>query len=149
MENMEDDRNGVDELLDDNNSNNSRNIATQAAGKAKNELRDKAAKEIKNKVAKEAGKNMATSVAKKSLLTAIAPYLAIGAAIILAIIIMVGIATFLMTMPGMLMDSIRETAKGWVEKLVSFFGVNILLINSHSSLDNTLLFSRRNTCTLS
>ena len=124
MENMEDDRNGVDELLDDNNSNNSRNIATQAAGKAKNELRDKAAKEIKNKVAKEAGKNMATSVAKKSLLTAIAPYLAIGAVIILAIIIMVGIATFLMTMPGMLMDSIRETAKGWVEKLVSFFGVD-------------------------
>ena len=49
MVNMEDDRNGVDELLDDNNSNNSRNIATQAAGKAKNELRDKAAKEIKNK----------------------------------------------------------------------------------------------------
>ncbi|MCR5186395.1 MAG: hypothetical protein K6D97_04685 [Clostridia bacterium] len=124
MSKFDADGSAVDEMLDGDESNNSGSFATKATDKAKSELKNKAANEVKKKVTQEAGKKVAASVAKKSLLAAVAPYLAIAAAIILAIIIMVGIATFLITMPGMLMDSIKDTAKGWVEKLVSFFGVD-------------------------
>ncbi len=118
------DRSAVDEMLDDNESNNSESLATKATDKAKSELKDKAGKELKKKVTKEAGKKVASGVAKKSMLAALAPYLTIAAAVILAIIIAVGIATFLVTMPGMVMGSIRDAAKGWVEGLLSALGLD-------------------------
>ena len=121
MEKYEGENNADDELLGNDNSDN---LITTGANKAKDELAKKASNEMKKKVTKEASKKVAEGVAKKSLFAAAAPILFWVAVVVIIIIITVGIATFLMTMPGMLMDSIHDAAKSWVDKFISYLGVD-------------------------
>ena len=82
----------------------------------KNFASEKAKKEIKKKVVSGAG--------KKSLIAALGPILMWAAIIIFAIIIIVGIVTFLMTMPGMVMSKLKEFAEDIGKSIASYFGAN-------------------------
>lgn len=75
-------------------------------------------KKIQQKMSKEATKKMATSSALKSLL----PILSWVVVIILIIIIIIGIVMFFITMPGMVMDKLKELSGKMANIIAAYFG---------------------------
>ena len=75
-------------------------------------------KKIQQKMSKEATKKMATSSALKSLL----PILSWVIVIILIIIIIIGIVMFFITMPGMVMDKLKELSGKMANIIAAYFG---------------------------
>ncbi len=77
---------------------------------------------INEKAKKTISKNVASGAAKKSMIAAFGPIIAYASVAIFAIIVIVGIATFLMTMPGMALDQLRQFAKSIGNNIASYFG---------------------------
>ena len=100
----------------------------------KNQATDKAKKEIKKKMTKTAAK----SAAKHSALTALGPILFWVIVVILIIIIIVGIVMFFITMPGMVMDKLKELAKNIADDFASFFGGDTTTFIENQAIYDTL-----------
>ncbi len=93
-----------------------------------NQVKDKAVKEgtkkARQKLTKEATKKVASGAAKKSMAAALAPVLFWVGVVVFAIIIIVGVVTFLMTMPGMAMSKLKEFAENVGDAIASYFGAD-------------------------
>lgn len=104
-------------------------VSNIAKEKGKEVVKEKAKEEIKKKAAKETAKKAATKTAtklaaKSSLMAALGPILVWAAIIIVAIIILVGIIMFFMTVPGMVMDKLKSFTTDLAKSLASFYGAD-------------------------
>ena len=90
-------------------------LRDKGAEMAKDKMKDKA----KEKLAKDAAKKAA---AKGSLGAAMGPVLFWAGIIILAIIVIIGIIMFFITMPGMVMEKLKALGKAIADGLSSWFG---------------------------
>ena len=99
-----------------NTSNTSQGVQnTSSGGGKKSALADK----IKEKATKEASKKV---VAKKAVMMFLGHFIAIAVIILLALIVLIGIAMFFVTMPGMLMEKLKALGKAIGDAWASWFG---------------------------
>ncbi len=73
---------------------------------------------------KEVTKKLAKGVAQKSTIAAVGPVLMYGALVVFSIIVIIGIATFLMTLPGLLLAPLKKLMEGAGKIIASFCGVD-------------------------
>ena len=79
-------------------------------------------KEASKKIQEQVSKSMTKNAAKQTLIKALLPVLTWVLVFILILIIIIGIVMFFITMPGMVMDKLKELAKGVADAFSSFFG---------------------------
>ena len=111
--------------VDNNASEN--NVPSQVGDK----LNDK----LKKDLAKKAGKTAAT---KGSLAASLGPILFWVAVVIVALIIIVGIIMFFMTMPGMVMEKLKELGEELAKGLSSWFGYDDTAMIEEESIYGSL-----------
>ena len=102
-------------------SGKGRQLADNMKDKAKDKVKDKgkdAAKKAAKKAAKEGAKKGAAKVA-------MGPVIFWGTVIIVALIIIIGIIMFFVTMPGMVMEKLKELFKELGDAVAAFFGADV------------------------
>ncbi len=87
-----------------------------------NLIRDEAKNQAQKQIKKEMSKAVTKNAAKHSALAALGPILFWVAIIIVIIIIIVGIVMFFITMPGMVMDQLKQLALAVGDIVASWFG---------------------------
>ena len=97
------------------------NVVTNTA---KDVAKEKVKKEVQKEVAKRAAETSAKLAAKSSIFAALGPILVWVLIIIVAIIIIVGIIMFFMTVPGMVMEQLKEFASDLADSIFSYFGAD-------------------------
>lgn len=100
-------------------------------------------KEKSSEKAKEMGKKVAEKATKKlagkgSLMAPLAHIIMIAAPILIAIILIVGIAIFLLTMPGMVMDQLKAMFLRIGNSVAAFFGADTTKMIEDSEIYDTL-----------
>ena len=107
-----------------------------------NEVRNRAVKQgtkkAREKITKEATQKVATSVAKKSALAAAAPVLGIVAVVVLVIVLAIGIASFLVTMPGLAVGELKKLAYDFGKSVASYFGADSTKMVNEDELNKLL-----------
>ena len=96
----------------------------QSGSVAKDIVQEKAKQEIKKEAAKKAAQTTANLAGKSSLFAALAPILIWVLIIVVAIIIIVGIIMFFMTVPGMVMEQLKDFASDLADAICSYFGAD-------------------------
>ena len=96
-------------------------IPNENGNRAANKAADKAKDELNKKLAEKAGKKVAT---KSSLAAAMGPIIFWATIIIVAIIVIIGIIMFFMTMPGMVMEKLKAILKEAGNYIAAFFGAD-------------------------
>ena len=100
---------------------NQSNVVQDAA---KDQIKKQSSKKIKEQAMKEAAKTSAKLASKSSLLAALGPILIWVVIIVVAIIILVGIIMFFMTVPGMVLQQLKDFASGLMKSIGSFYGMD-------------------------
>ncbi len=95
-----------------------------------------ATKQVKDKLAKRLAKSVKSGAAKQSLMAALGPILLWGFVIIVILIIVIGIAMFLVTMPGMVMEQLKALFKDAGNFIAAFFGAD-----TTKQVENTEIYS--------
>ena len=104
------------------NGQNQNGMVRNATNQIKDQAVKKGTKKAKEKLTKEATQKVATSVAKKSALAAAAPVLGVVAIVVLVIVMAIGIASFLVTMPGLAIGELKKMAYDFGKSIASYFG---------------------------
>ncbi len=106
----------MDPELDDNNS--------ESLTQEQSSSRSSRSSSLKNNIQKRLSKASAKNAAKQSLVKALTPVLTYVLVFIIILIIIIGIAMFLITMPGMVMDQIKTFARDVGNAVASWFGAD-------------------------
>lgn len=93
-----------------------------AAGSAANAVKNKLGKKVGGKVMKKLGIKAAGSAAKLSLAAPLATVLFWVFVAIVALILLIGIIMFIVTMPGMMMDKLKDLAEGIADAWLAWWG---------------------------
>ena len=101
-----------------------RQQTSQGGSVARDVAQEKVKQEIKKKAAKKAAETTAQVAGKSSLLAALGPILIWVLIIVVAIIIIVGIIMFFMTVPGMVMEKLKDFASDFADAICSWFGAD-------------------------
>lgn len=104
--------------------NNNQTDLTQQQNENKQGAVQNAAQKGKEKILKKVAQSIKSGAAKQSLLAALGPILLWVFVIIVMIIIIIGIAMFLVTMPGMVMDQLKAIVKELGNYVAAFFGAD-------------------------
>ena len=93
-------------------------------------------KKAKEKLRKRIANSIKSGAAKQSLMAALGPILLWGFVIIVILIIAIGIAMFLVTMPGMVMEQLKALFKEAGNFIAAFFGAD-----TTKQIENTEIYS--------
>lgn len=99
-----------------------KNAAGSAASAAGRKISQKGIEKLKKQIAKKAGKEVAKVGAKMSLGAPLAAILLKVFIVLICIILLIGIIMFIVTMPGMLMDKLKNLAKGIANAWLAWWG---------------------------
>ena len=105
-------------------ANDQKTVANSNSSQIKDYAIKKGSKKAREKITKEATQKVATSVAKKSALAAAAPVLGVVAIVVLVIVLAIGIASFLVTMPGLAIGELKNLAMDFGKGIASYFGAD-------------------------
>ena len=92
--------------------------------KENNKKSSEVAKKVGNQVKKKISESAKSNAVKKSLVKALMPVLPYILLVIFAIIIIVGIVVFLLTMPGMVMDKLKEIFNDAGNFIAAYYGAD-------------------------
>ncbi len=98
------------------------NLPQEQSNKSSKDNQSQLSKEASKKIQEQVSKSMTKNAAKQTLIKALLPVLTWVLVFILILIIIIGIVMFFITMPGMVMDKIKDLAKAIGDALASFFG---------------------------
>jgi hypothetical protein len=94
----------------------------EQSSKSGSSVAQKTTNKVKDKIMQRIKKSAKSGAAKHSVLAALGPILFWVFVIIVILIVIIGIAMFLVTMPGMVMDQLKEIFKDVSNSIASWFG---------------------------
>ena len=110
--------------MEDGNQEQTQQKGNVVTDTAKDVAKEKVKKEVQKEVAKRAAETSAKLAAKSSIFAALGPILVWVLIIIVAIIVIVGIVMFFMTVPGMVMEQLKNFATNMAKTICSYFGAD-------------------------
>ena len=129
-------------MSENNENNESQANGSQAAQNALNAAKQQGQQNIQNlanegikKGAAKIAGNAATGSATTGVLAAILPYLVAAGIVILALIIIIGIVAFLVTMPGMMSDKLKQFGQSIGDGIRSIFMKDAAVIHEEDIVD--------------
>ena len=115
-------------------NDNQEQLTTQQSGAS--QVAQQATRQVKEKLGKRVVNSIKSGAAKQSLLAALGPILLKAFGIIVFLIIIIGIAMFLVTMPGMVMEQLKALFKEAGNFIAAFFGAD-----TTKQIENTEIYS--------
>ena len=115
-------------------NDNQEQLTTQQSGAS--QVAQQATRQVKEKLGKRVVNSIKSGAAKQSLLAALGPILLWAFVIIVILIIIIGIAMFLVTMPGMVMEQLKALFKEAGNFIAAFFGAD-----TTKQIENTEIYS--------
>ena len=110
----------------DDDSNNGENLPVEQS--SNNEMTEQKSNEnsvVNKKIQERLSKSLTKNAAKQTLLKLLMPIITWGAIFIIAIIVIIGIAMFFITMPGMVIEQIKELANKVGNAVAAWFGADV------------------------